>query len=104
MLLPKGEQNTYRNTQFLRCTAVFCKVGFPQERRRAFHVRRRHSSMYDVIVVGARCAGSPTAMLLARKGYRVLLVDKATFPSDTMNGHALHARGGACLKRWGILD
>jgi 2-polyprenyl-6-methoxyphenol hydroxylase-like FAD-dependent oxidoreductase len=60
--------------------------------------------MYDVIVVGARCAGSPTAMLLARKGYRVLLVDKATFPSDTINGHALHTRGGACLKRWGILD
>ena len=37
--------------------------------------------MYDAIVVGARCAGSPTAMLLARKGYRVLLVDKAKFPS-----------------------
>jgi len=60
--------------------------------------------MYDVIVVGARCTGSPTAMLLARKGYRVLLVDKATFPSDTISGHVLHARGGACLKRWGILD
>ena len=60
--------------------------------------------MYDVIVVGARCAGSPTAMLLARKGYRVLLVDKATFPSDTMSGHMLHTRGGACLNRWGILD
>jgi len=41
--------------------------------------------MYDAIVVGARCAGSPTAMLLARKGYRVLVVDKATFPSDTMS-------------------
>lgn len=60
--------------------------------------------MYDVIIVGARCAGSPTAMLLARKGYRVLLVDKATFPSDTMSGHFLHQRGVARLKRWGILD
>lgn len=60
--------------------------------------------MYDVIVVGARCAGSPTAMLLARKGYRVLLVDKATFPSDTISGHVLHARGGAYLQRWGLLD
>jgi 2-polyprenyl-6-methoxyphenol hydroxylase-like FAD-dependent oxidoreductase len=60
--------------------------------------------MYDVIIVGARCAGSPTAMLLARKGYHVLLVDKATFPSDTMSGQAIHARGGACLKRWGILE
>ena len=38
---------------------------------------------YDVIVMGARCAGSPTAMLLARKGYRVLAIDRASFPSDT---------------------
>lgn len=36
-------------------------------------------SRYDVIVVGARCAGSPTAMLLARKGYRVLVVDSYNF-------------------------
>ncbi len=43
--------------------------------------------MYDAIVVGARCAGSPTATLLARKGYRVLLVDKAQFPSDIMSTH-----------------
>ena len=38
--------------------------------------------MFDAIVVGARCAGSPTVMLLARRGYRVLLVDRAIFPSD----------------------
>lgn len=60
--------------------------------------------MYDAIVVGARCAGSPTAMLLARKGYRVLLVDKATFPSDITRGHYIHQPGIACLKRWGLLD
>jgi flavin-dependent dehydrogenase len=42
--------------------------------------------MYDAIVVGARCAGSPTAMLLPRKGYRVLLLDRAGFPSDTRDG------------------
>jgi 2-polyprenyl-6-methoxyphenol hydroxylase-like FAD-dependent oxidoreductase len=60
--------------------------------------------MYDAIVVGARCAGSPTAMLLARKGYRVLLVDKARFPSDTLSVHYIHQPGGACLKRWGLLD
>ena len=60
--------------------------------------------MYDVIIVGARCAGAPTAMLLARKGYRVLLVDKATFPSDTMSGHFIHAKGVAKLKHWGLLD
>src|SRR5437899_249712 len=58
--------------------------------------------MYDAIVIGARCAGSPTAMLLARKGYRVLLVDKATFPSDTMSTHFIHAPGMAALKRWGL--
>jgi 2-polyprenyl-6-methoxyphenol hydroxylase-like FAD-dependent oxidoreductase len=60
--------------------------------------------MYDAIVVGARCAGSPTAMLLARKGYRVLLLDKAGFPSDTLSTHYIHQPGVARLKRWGLLD
>src|SRR5574339_1194929 len=60
--------------------------------------------MYDIIIVGARCAGSPTAMLLARKGYRTLLVDKASFPSDTMSSHFVHVPGIARLKRWGLLD
>jgi flavin-dependent dehydrogenase len=58
----------------------------------------------DVIVVGARCAGSPAAMLLARKGYKVLLVDKATFPSDTISTHLIHPPGVACLRRWGMLE
>ena len=40
------------------------------------------SQTYDVIVVGARCAGSPVAMLLARKGYKVLVVDRAERPTD----------------------
>ncbi|MEH2005347.1 NAD(P)/FAD-dependent oxidoreductase [Nostoc sp.] len=60
--------------------------------------------MYDVIVVGARCGGSSTAMLLARKGYRVLLVDKATFPSDTVSAHYIQQSGTIVLKRWGLLD
>ena len=60
--------------------------------------------MYDAIVVGARCAGSPTAMLLARRGYRVLLVDRAAFPSDTLSTHYIHQPGVARLKRWGLLD
>ena len=59
---------------------------------------------YDAIVVGARCAGAPTAMLLARRGYRVLLVDRATFPSDTLSTHVIHAPGVAALRRWGLLD
>ncbi len=59
---------------------------------------------YDAIVVGARCAGSPTAMLLARAGYRVLVVDRATFPSDTVSTHLVHPPGVAALKRWGLLE
>ena len=59
--------------------------------------------MYDAIVVGARCAGSPTAMLLARAGYRVLLVDRAAFPSDTMRSHFIHHPGVVSLHRWGLL-
>ena len=60
--------------------------------------------MYDAIVVGARCAGSPTAMLLARKGYRVLLLDRTSFPSDTLSTHYIHQPGVARLQRWGLLD
>lgn len=59
---------------------------------------------FDVIVVGARCAGSPTAMLLARAGYKVLVVDRSTFPSDTMSTHVVHPLGVAALERWGVLD
>ena len=59
---------------------------------------------YDVVVVGARCAGSPTAMLLARKGYRVLVVDRATFPSDTLSTHLVHHPGMAALDRWGLAE
>ena len=61
--------------------------------------------MYDAIVVGARCAGSPLAMLLARKGYRVLLLDRASFPSDMrMSTHFIHQPGIARLERWNLLD
>lgn len=59
---------------------------------------------YDAIVVGARCAGSPTAMLLARAGHRVLVVDRATFPSDTLSTHLVHPPGVGALRRWGLLD
>src|SRR5262245_44762068 len=58
----------------------------------------------DVIVVGARCAGSPTAMLLARKGYRVLVVDRTTFPSDTISSHVLQPMAVSALSRWDLLD
>ena len=57
---------------------------------------------YDAIIIGARCAGSPTAMLLARKGYRVLLTDRANFPSDTMSTHVVQPLAVAALSRWGL--
>lgn len=60
--------------------------------------------MYDAIVVGARCAGSPTAMLLARRGHKVLLVDRASFPSDTYSTHFIQVPGMVRLARWGLLD
>jgi 2-polyprenyl-6-methoxyphenol hydroxylase-like FAD-dependent oxidoreductase len=61
------------------------------------------SCVRDVIVVGARCAGSPTAMLLAQLGYRVLLLDRASFPSDTVSTHLVTLPGVARLDRWGLL-
>jgi len=62
------------------------------------------SKDYDAIVVGARCAGAPTARLLAEKGYQVLVVDRSSFPSDTLSTLVIHATGVASLRRWGLLD
>ena len=60
--------------------------------------------MYDAIIVGARCAGSPLAILLARQGAHVLLVDRATFPRDIPHGHFIHRHGPRRLRNWGLLD
>jgi flavin-dependent dehydrogenase len=58
---------------------------------------------HDVVVVGTRCAGAATAMLLARQGYDVVAVDRCRFPSDTLSTHSI-ARGGVVqLSRWGLL-
>lgn len=62
------------------------------------------SSAYDAIVVGSRCAGAATAMLLARRGLRVLNVDRAAYGSDTMSTLALMRGGVMQLARWGVLD
>jgi 2-polyprenyl-6-methoxyphenol hydroxylase-like FAD-dependent oxidoreductase len=59
--------------------------------------------MYDAIIIGARCAGAPTAMLLARRGFKALLVDRATFPSDTISTHIVWPHGAEMLGRWGLL-
>ncbi len=59
---------------------------------------------YDAVIIGARAAGSPTAMLLARKGFKVALIDRDDFPSDTISTHMIHVQGVAAMNRWGILD
>ncbi len=59
---------------------------------------------HDVVVVGARCAGAATAMLLARLGHDVVVVDRASFPSDTLSTHAIARSGVVQLHRWGLLD
>jgi len=58
----------------------------------------------DAIIVGARCAGASLGMLLARRGRRVLVLDRARFPSDTISTHFLWPRTTAALARWGLLD
>jgi 2-polyprenyl-6-methoxyphenol hydroxylase-like FAD-dependent oxidoreductase len=58
---------------------------------------------YDVVIAGARCAGGSTAMLLARKGLRVLVVDPMRRGSDTLSTHALMRGAVLQLHRWGVL-
>jgi flavin-dependent dehydrogenase len=60
--------------------------------------------MYDAIVIGARCAGAVTAMLLARHGHRVLLLDRGVIPSDVHLGHFIHRHGPKRLADWGLLE
>jgi flavin-dependent dehydrogenase len=60
--------------------------------------------MYDVIVVGARCAGASSALLLARRGYKVLLLDRTSFPSDTISGHLILHPGVQKLAEWGLIE
>jgi flavin-dependent dehydrogenase len=62
------------------------------------------SQSFDVIVVGARCAGSTLATLLAREGLRVGVVERATFPRDTLSSHLFQAPGINVLGRLGVLD
>jgi len=64
------------------------------------HVNER----YDAVVVGARCAGAATAMLLARHGLSVLLVDRDRYGADTLSTLALMRAGVLQLYRWGLLD
>jgi len=58
---------------------------------------------YDAIVVGARCAGAATAMLMVRQGLKVLLVDRGQYGTDTMSTHALMRGAVVQLHSWGVL-
>ena len=59
---------------------------------------------YDVVVVGGRVAGASTALLLARAGARVALIDRSRPGSDTVSTHGLMRAGVLQLSRWGLLD
>jgi flavin-dependent dehydrogenase len=59
---------------------------------------------FDVVVVGARCAGSPLAVMLARRGLSVCVLDKARFPSDTPSTHVIQPCGAAVFERIGVRD
>jgi len=58
---------------------------------------------YDVVIAGARCAGAATALLLARQGARVLVLDKSRYGTDTLSTHALMRGAVVQLHRWGLL-
>jgi menaquinone-9 beta-reductase len=59
---------------------------------------------YDVVIVGARCAGAGTALLLARHGLSVLVVERGQYGTDTLSTLAIMRGGVLQLSRWGILD
>jgi flavin-dependent dehydrogenase len=59
---------------------------------------------YDTVIVGARCAGAATALLLARRGLQVLAFDRSPYGSDTLSTHALMRAAILQLGRWGVLE
>src|SRR5215472_14804008 len=61
-------------------------------------------SRHDVVIVGGRVAGAAAAMLLARQGHDVVVVDQASFPSDAISTHSIARSGVVQLRRWGLLD
>ena len=95
---PEGDPRTHL------AVARYGNGGREESGERLHAPRRASRGRYDVIVVGARCAGATTAMLLARQGLDVLLVDRARFPSEIPHGHYIRKHGPARLAAWGLLD
>lgn len=87
---PSGATRGTRGTRATRAT-------------RASRSTRARTWRADVVVVGGRCAGAATAMLLAEAGHEVLVLDRATFPSDTVSTHVISRVGMVQLHRWGLL-
>src|SRR5262245_38285510 len=73
------------------------------ERVGGFAGAKPPESSFDVIVIGARCAGAATAMLLARAGHRVLVDDRGRYGTDTLSTHALMRGAVVQLHRWNVL-
>jgi 2-polyprenyl-6-methoxyphenol hydroxylase-like FAD-dependent oxidoreductase len=73
-------------------------------RLRAGKVLGMNSMTDDVVVVGGRCAGAPTAMLLARAGLSVRLLERSPRLGDVVSGHLIKPAGVARLRRWKVLD
>ncbi|HSM40920.1 MAG TPA: NAD(P)/FAD-dependent oxidoreductase [Afifellaceae bacterium] len=65
--------------------------------------RQEFDSRYDVVIVGARCAGASTAMLLARAGVKVLVIDRQEYGTDRLSTHALMRAGVFLLDKWGLV-
>jgi len=76
----------------------------PYDRKKASVGSPFTRDRYDVVIAGARCAGAPTAMLLARRGLRVLAVDPVRYGADTLSTHALMRGAVLQLHRWGVLE
>jgi hypothetical protein len=66
--------------------------------------QQRGDDGYDAVVVGGRVAGASTALLLARAGHRVAVLDRVRFPSDTLSTHLIWPSGVIQLQRWGLLE
>src|SRR5271168_5061989 len=78
-------------------------IGFRSPRNRATSMSESPKH-FDAIIVGARVAGTAAAILLARSGRRVLLVDKDSFPSDRLSTHIVLGGGTKVLERMGVLE
>src|SRR4051794_38470984 len=74
----------------------------PRDLETAVILTDRHR--HDVVVVGARAAGAATALLLARLGHDVVVLDRAVFPADTLSTHQIARTGVVQLQRWGLLQ